>query len=239
MTHQDDSYIGTRERFNNETVAREYVLKKNTLNSSKNRREMARIIEGLEGLAAGSRVLDLPCGSGRLEPMLLEKGYRVVAADYSQPMIEVATVYLDDITIKPGIESSSHGDPHSPAPAEIVFEQQDVLNTTFEDNAFDAIICNRLLHHYPEAATRRAVLAELRRICRDRLIVSYYDNYALSALKFHLMNRLKGITPNDRIPIAGQVFQADYQASGFTCIKTLPVRYGISPQTYLVLRPVN
>ncbi len=223
MTPEQDAYIDTRERFNDEAVARDYVAKKNTLATSKNRREMACIGAALEGLAVGSRVLDLPCGTGRLAAMLLKRGFEVVEADYSAPMIDAAKAWYLDHPLDG--ESASR----------LRFVRQDVMHTTFDDDAFDAVICNRLLHHYPEPATRRAVLGELARICRDRLIVSYYDSFALSALKFRLRNRLRGVTPTDRIPIATSEFRRDYESCGLRLLRTLPVRYGISPQTYLVL----
>jgi 2-polyprenyl-3-methyl-5-hydroxy-6-metoxy-1,4-benzoquinol methylase len=219
-----DSYLDTRERFNDERVARSYVHKKNVRDSSKNRREMACIVQALEGVAAGSRVLDLPCGTGRLESMLLDKGFEVVAADYSLPMIEAARDYYAETLLKDPARS-----------ARLSFVQQDVMNTTFDDDWFDAVICNRLIHHYPEPETRRRVLTELARICRGPLVVSYYDNFALSALKFRMRKRIRGVVPVDRIPISRAVFQADYQACGLRCTRTLPVRYGVSPQTYLVL----
>lgn len=224
MKDPRDSYLSTRDRFNDELAARDYVVKKNTPNNARNRRELACIEAALEGLPASSLVLDLPCGSGRLEPMLLDRGFKVVAADYSLPMIEAARAW--HASCAPGASRSGE----SP-----VFERQDIMNTSYPDDCFDVVICNRLLHHYPESETRRSVLLEMRRICRDRLIVSYYDNFALSALKFHLRNRIRGVRPVDRIPIAARVFRQDYESVGLRCSKRLPVRFGISPQTYLVL----
>ena len=93
----EDSFLNTRSRFNDTIVAESYVLRKNHLETSKNRREMACIIQALEGVPAGAKVLDLPCGSGRLENMLLERGYEVVAADYSDPMLEVNRKYHEDL----------------------------------------------------------------------------------------------------------------------------------------------
>lgn len=226
MTMQDSSYTTIRERFNDAAVARTYVRKKNALDSSKNRREMDCIVRALDGVAAGSRVLDLPCGSGRLEGMLLARGYQVVAADYSLPMIEAAKAYYR--------EQSLDAD----AAARLTFEQQDVLATTFDDDSFDVVICNRLLHHYPQADTRRAVLAELRRICRGKLVVSYYDRFAFSAMRYFLRKRLRGVKPVDRVPVPSSTFRADYTSAGFRLLRTLPVRYGISAQTYLLLQAV-
>lgn len=222
------TYDTVRERFDDPQVALDYLRKKGHLNDSKNRREMACIIKGIEGLAQKSKVLDLPCGAGRLLPMLLDQGFEVVASDYSQEMINASQGFYQD-QFKSVPDKS----------ARLTFTQQDILKTTFEDNSFDAVICNRLLHHYPESALRRNVLAELLRITRPngRLIVSYFSNFALSALRFHLKNKLKGITPAGRIPIWHRVFEQDFQAAGWKCTGQYPVRFGISPQTYLKLEP--
>ena len=224
--NRPDSYLNTQSRFDHAEVASKYVVKKNTLNNSKNRREMVCIESALSGLPSDSRVLDLPCGTGRLEVMLLDRGYTVVAADYAHAMIEAAQAYHTNLL------------EHDPArSARLVFQREDILNTTFEDNTFDAIICNRLFHHYPEAALRQQVLAELKRISKDRIIVSFFSNFALSALRFHLSNTLKGITPDDRIPIWYKSFEQDIQLAGLRISGAYPVRRGISPQTYLKLIP--
>lgn len=224
MKKPHDAYLNTRNRFNNEVAARDYVAKKNTPTNARNRRELACIEAALEGLPASSMVLDLPCGSGRLEPMLLKRGFKVVAADYSLPMIEAARAWYARCV--PGASRSSEA---------TTFERQDIMNTSYPDDYFDVVICNRLLHHYPESETRRSVLVELRRICRGRLIVSYYDSFALSALKFHLRNRIRGIRPVDRIPISARAFCQDYESVGLRCTRRFPVRFGLSPQTYLAL----
>jgi SAM-dependent methyltransferase len=223
-TTRPDSYLKIQSRFDHAKVASKYVVRKNTLNNSKNIREMACIESALTGLPANSRVLDLPCGSGRLEVMLLERGYTVVAADYAHAMIEAAQAYHANL-----LES----DPEKSA--RLAFQREDILNTTFEDNSFDAIICNRLLHHYPEAALRQQVLTELKRISKDRIIVSFFSNFALSALKFHASNTLSGTTPDDRIPIWYKTFEQDIQRAGLRISGVYPVRRGISPQTYLKL----
>jgi 2-polyprenyl-3-methyl-5-hydroxy-6-metoxy-1,4-benzoquinol methylase len=211
------SYRATRERFDDRAAADDYVIKKNLTDNARNRRELACIERALEGLAPGARVLDLPCGSGRLEPVLARRGFEVTAADYSEPMLAAARRHTES------------------AAARVRFRREDILSTTFADAEFDAVICNRLLHHYPEAELRRAVLAELARICRGRLVVSFYWNLALSALRFHLRNRIKGIRPNDRIPITLREFRADFESCGLVATGIFPVRRGISPQTYVRL----
>ena len=166
------SYDAVRARFDDPDVALDYLRKKGNLEGSKNRREMACIIKGLEGLQTDSKVLDLPCGAGRLLPMLLEKGFEVVASDYSQEMINASENYYRD-QFKPVLDKTER----------LSFIQQDILHTTFDDNTFDAVICNRLLHHYPEAELRQKVRAELLRVTQPngRLIVAVFSKFALSA----------------------------------------------------------
>ncbi len=54
-------------------------------------RALGYVDRTLEGLPAGSKVLDLGCGTG--EPIarhLLQKGFRVIGLDQSKPMLEIA-----------------------------------------------------------------------------------------------------------------------------------------------------
>ena len=219
-----ENHINTRERFDNEKVAQSYLLKKNNLSSFKNRREISCIEKCLSGLKAGSKVLDLPCGTGRLETMLLKRGYFVTAADYSNAMLKMTIAHaLEELKNKKVYASR------------LKIGKQDVLNTTFQDNTFDAVICNRLLHHYPEAELRCLALKELARISKERVIVSFFSNFSVSAMKFHFGNKLLGIDPTDRIPIWLSQFKQEIEDSGLRISVICPVNFGVSPQTYLLL----
>ena len=143
--------------------------------------------------------------------MLLDQGYTVVAADYARAMLDAAEAYHRNL-----LESDSEKSNR------LTFQQEDILNTSFDNNTFDAIICNRLFHHYPEAELRRQVLAELMRISCDRIILSFFSNLALSALQFHLGNKIRRIIPNDRIPIWYREFEQDIKSTGLTVSGHLP-----------------
>jgi ubiquinone/menaquinone biosynthesis C-methylase UbiE len=211
-----------RNRFDSAEVARTYAQRKNAP-TRRNLREWTCIEHALHGVPAGAHVLDLPCGTGRLGPLLAAKGFRVTAADYSEHMIEQATAAF---LSRSGYEQ---------LPEDIRFVRQDVMQTDFPDGAFDAVIFNRLLHHYPTPELRRRALRELSRVTKGVLVASYFSNFALSALKFHASNRLKGKTPTDRIPIFFGALKKDLDDVGLRCTGTFAVRYGLSPQTYLRL----
>jgi ubiquinone/menaquinone biosynthesis C-methylase UbiE len=218
-------YVQTRNRFDRRGTAVEYAKRKNT-NTRRNRREWQCIEKALRGIPSGASVLDLPCGTGRLASLLEPKGYRITEADYSQHMIDVAIeAYLE----KMGLDE---------LPEHIQFVQTDVMNTEFEDGEFDAVVCNRLLHHFPTPALRQEALSELARISKGVLVISYFTNFAVSALRFHMKNKIKGRTPTDRIPIWFSELEQDLQACSLRCVGTYPVRFGLSPQTYLRLEKI-
>jgi SAM-dependent methyltransferase len=212
----------TRNRFDRPEVAREYRARKNT-RTRRNQREWQCIEQALHGVGAGAQVLDLPCGSGRLEPLLEAKGYRVTAADASPHMLQQA------------VDAYRGSSGRQELPAHMRFLRRDVMHTEFADGEFDAVICNRLLHHFPTPGLRRRALAELMRVSKGPLVVSYFSNFALSALRFHLKNRLSGRPRNDRVPIWFHVLEQDLEAVGLGCSGTFAVRPGLSPQTYLRL----
>ncbi|MFV2091133.1 MAG: class I SAM-dependent methyltransferase, partial [Pseudomonadales bacterium] len=89
-----DFDIEIRKRFDHEKVAENYLRRKHVRDTPKNRRELACIRRAIASIPEGVTVLDLPTGTGRLIPMLLEHGVRVIAADYSEHMLSAAESYF-------------------------------------------------------------------------------------------------------------------------------------------------
>ena len=134
----------TRERFGRESMAQKYSSEYGT--GWRDRREKACILECLNAIPAGSKVLDLPCGTGRMTRVLVERGYRVTGADASEAMLSRARENY----------ATYRGDhPQSP---EVPFSLRDVLATGFATDEFDGVSCIRLFHHFSEAETRRKAL---------------------------------------------------------------------------------
>ena len=52
--------------------------------------EDAAFVQEALGLSLGSRILDVPCGGGRLSLALAERGYRVTGVDFSEPLLRSA-----------------------------------------------------------------------------------------------------------------------------------------------------
>jgi ubiquinone/menaquinone biosynthesis C-methylase UbiE len=171
----------------------------------------------------GSCVLDLPCGTGRLTRLLVEQGFRVTAADVSEAMLANARVNI-----------AARRPPMGETWPHVDFELRDVMQTGYAEGQFDAIVCNRLFHHFTESGTRRRALRELRRISRGPVIISFFNSFALDAVYRRLRDRVRGRTRQDRIPIPYTTFHAELLAAGFRIQRKIAVRWGISPHWYVV-----
>ena len=216
------SHDAARTRFSQVDVARNYPGA--FRDHRRDRRERACLLAAIRSIPAGSHVLDLPCGSGRLTRLLLEAGFTVTGADVSPKMVELARQRYSSWRAT----SSNYA-----SPAE--FELRDVMNTGYSDGQFDGVICNRLFHHFNEQSTRRAALAELRRICSGVLIVSFFNSFALDALRFRLAHMVRRTVPNDRVPIPYRSFASDVEAAGLRIRHSIAKQWGISPMWYLVM----
>ncbi|MCB1864924.1 MAG: class I SAM-dependent methyltransferase [Chromatiales bacterium] len=219
-TAQHD-YELTRQRFASPAAASRYATRHGA-KDWRNRRELALILHAFSDLPAGSQVLDLPCGAGRAAIALAGQGYAVEAADAAADMVEVTR----RIAAEHGVGS-------------IQFSVRDVLATGLPDGVFDAVLCNRLLHHYRSAGLRTQVLRELRRVSRGPIVAFYFLRTPLSWLSFDLKNRIKGKRPADRIPITRGQLEAEAAAAGLRVRSILRVRALLSPQCYVILDPLD
>ena len=164
----------------------------------------------------GSSVLDIPCGAGRLYPLLKKKGYRVTGADISAYMVqEAARVHYDRL------------------------EVADIFETDFLDKEFDLIICHRLFQYFTQADDRRRVLAELHRIANGPVIVSFSCNFAVDFL-FYRIRRFCGLSHQRNCrPISFIHFARDAREAGLEVIRWIAARPFISVRWYAVMRSIQ
>jgi ubiquinone/menaquinone biosynthesis C-methylase UbiE len=113
----------------------------------------------LRHLPVHGSLLDVPCGTGRIAQVLLDRGFQVTAADISQEMIHVAQ---DRITNRGGQLPASRG-------------SADAL--PFADASFDAVLSMRFLPHI-SSESRGPMLKEMARVSRRWVFFSNsYSNY--------------------------------------------------------------
>jgi len=99
--------------------------------------EMALVDRVFSSIAKGAQVLDLPCGADRVGLHLARSGYDVVCADLSPAMLMLAR--------RAFLTSSV------PCPV----ERQDIEALTYDNRRFDAVLCFRLFHHFPDPSVRQ------------------------------------------------------------------------------------
>lgn len=175
--------------------ARRYEVSKSP---RKHRAEMRLVDRALAYVARGARVLDVPCGYGRVLEHLHARGYQVSGADLSEAMLERARANL-----------AARG--WSGA-----LERQDLLALGYPDRAFDALICFRVFHHLPDAGTRQAVVSELCRVAAGRVLLSY-----ISPLSFtSRLAKLRGKAPKRHATALGEL-EGYFGRCGFRLVADL------------------
>ncbi|MDX1389258.1 MAG: class I SAM-dependent methyltransferase [Acidobacteriota bacterium] len=116
------------------------------------------IVSGvLAGFPRGTRVLDVPVGTGRFLELYRDSGFEAVGADISSSMLAKAREKATDLQFD----------------VDLVERSVDALE--FEDESFDVVVCIRFLDWVDSDFLARA-LAELTRLTR-RTIVAYIPTY--------------------------------------------------------------
>ncbi len=99
------------------------------------------------------KVLDVPCGTGRITEFLLRMGLEVTGSDISREMMDIAKVRCERFS------------------GRITFEQMDLDAPDLPENAYDLVTCIRMLHHLDTNA-RKGVFRSLARLTRKYVLVN-------------------------------------------------------------------
>jgi SAM-dependent methyltransferase len=121
---------------------------------------LERILEHHAARPGLRPILDAPCGTGRLRSVFERRGMRYIGLDVSVPMLEEA-------------RRGEEGD--------LVLSVVDRM--PFRDDAFDIVLCCRLLHHLEENEETEIVVKELVRVAHRLIVVSFWDSASLPALR--------------------------------------------------------
>jgi SAM-dependent methyltransferase len=156
--------------------------------------EERAIQRALRGQQLGSRVLDVPCGTGRVTALLVKNGFEASGCDISPAMLQVARRQL-----APFIPASS-------------LVESDIEHLPYPDESFDAVTCIGLLMHF-DATARVSALRELRRVSRRCIVAQYGCPGAL----LRSVSRLTGRVPGGVLhPISTLEMRRDFERSGLT-----------------------
>ncbi|MFQ5457002.1 MAG: class I SAM-dependent methyltransferase [Myxococcota bacterium] len=127
-----------------------------------------RMLRGLLRAAGVEKVpgyaLDLPCGVGRLYPVVRDISARVVEGDWSFHMLSTAR----------GVRL--RGGPPGPAAG---YVRGTALDLPFGDNVFDFVLSVRLCHHIRDREERFHYVREILRVSRNWVVFTYFDETSL------------------------------------------------------------
>jgi SAM-dependent methyltransferase len=162
----------------------------------KHRAEMRLIDKAFAHIPKSHRVLDVPCGGGRVTVHLMKRGYQMSAADLSESMIEIAR--------------------HAVAPATV--EKQDVERLTYPDQHFDTIVSFRLFHHFPNPEIRQRVVNELCRVAKSNVVLSYFSPLSWTSMKRKL-RAARGGRKSDKHATSLAEVTRYFEKAGFQLVK--------------------
>ena len=197
------------DRFNAAQVAGKYPSAYRQGNR-RDQREKDAILRCVSYLPKGGHVLDFPCGTGRLLNILKNTEFRVSGADAAEAMLALADENTNRGAVTP----------------EVALYQRDVFNSGFQDNEFDAVVCNRLFHHFKESDDRKRALSELRRISKGPLIISFFNSFSLSMSWRRFSKALRGKPLRDRVPVSLGMFANEARECGLKIIYKTASRWG-------------
>lgn len=177
--------------------------------------EQRLLMRAMAGVRPGGAVLDLPVGTGRMARRLAAAGYRVVGADVSAPMLQLARELAKE----------------SREPAGLL--RGDAESLPFADETFDAAVCFRLLPHLP-AEARAKILREMARVAH-RVIAVYQPH------KASIWWMLNGLILRRRMPrhyVSAKELQEELAGSGLRVIRSHALLKGVLMSRAYVLEPV-
>jgi len=166
----------------------------------------------LAGVGGRRLVLDVPCGTGILGAFLAGRGLRVVGADISPAMLEVA-------------RGRDHALGHVRA---------DLEAPPYRRGTFDAVVCARFLMHLP-AASRPGVLRTLAGLTRGPLVATVCHPYTLKSLGRSL-RRLLGRAVKRSPRLTRRALAAEVEAAGLRLERVIPVLPFLSEVWVVVIR---
>ncbi len=133
-------------------------------------REKAIVSNFLSLAPAGSRGIDVPCGTGRFFSVYRSCDLDWVGVDVSLAMARLSREEGTKVVVG------------------------DATDLPFKSGSFYFCTCIRLLHRIGDPGTRARILRELARVCRGPILVTYYLRWNLRGIRRWLRKRSPGLS---------------------------------------------
>jgi ubiquinone/menaquinone biosynthesis C-methylase UbiE len=180
----------------NEKAAQRYQVRK----EGKHQAEMRLIERAFALIPNTGRVLDVPCGGGRVTLHLSGKGYKMTAADLSEAMLTIA---------RENVAKSNLSCP---------VEHQDIEKLTYPDRSFETVVSFRLFHHFPNPEIRQRAVTELCRVAKSYVVLSYFCPASVTSVKRKIRAAMGG-RASDKHPTSLREVRGYFARAGFRFLK--------------------
>jgi SAM-dependent methyltransferase len=183
------------------------------------RRANHRLLEralarGLASVPRGGTVLDAPCGTGVLAAFLRGLGFRVLGADISPAMLEVARE-------------------RGPTIGHV---RADLERPPLRAQGVDAVVSTRFLMHLP-ASLRPRVLAALATLARGPLVATVCHPYTVKQ-GGRAVRRMLGLRAKSSPRLTRRELEGEIAAAGLALERVIPVLPLLSEVWVIVVRTV-
>jgi SAM-dependent methyltransferase len=166
--------------------------------------------------------LDLPCGYGRLHPIVRQLGGSVVEGDWSFHLLTAARMF-----------HAENGNSRPPAG----YVRATALSLPFSDCAFDLVLSVRLCHHIREHQERIHYLREIMRVSRKWLVFTYFDAMSVKNRTHEFRRRFNG--KRSKWTLHPREVNDVSRSEGFEVVQSVWMSRFFSGHRYVLLRRTN
>lgn len=164
-------------------------------------REKLLVLRAVDFANIQGPILDIPCGTGRMTKMLLERGYKVIGADISDAMMRYAKESTKEYA------------------SMVRFIKSDIENLGFNDDSFDAVVTIRLIHHVPPQLHIK-ILRQLYRVTRKWVVLTYSNKHSVQSIRRDVVSFF---TQFPRYSISPSLFKQEVEEARFKIVKYMPL----------------
>ena len=129
----------------------------------------------LRGQPHSATMLEIPCGGGRISPQLEHATDLLIQADT-------------------GLGQILYGMTQEKLSIPQMWMTANAFHIPLRDSSVDAVVCIRLSHHLPANRQREALLAELLRVARGYVIMTFFDYHSIKNTLRRLRNKKPKLT---------------------------------------------
>jgi len=168
------------------------------------------------------RILDVPCGTGRLVRSLASRVPHSVGADVSLDMIEFSRLH-------PSVKNGPKG--------VLEYVQCDARSLAFSNDSFDVVLSGRFLHHlfHLSKSDRLGVIREFARVSRRWVLGDFNIQYGLKYYMNRVRSILKGKPLKSERMTASKVFE-ELAEAGLRVERVYPISWVASEKWYILCR---